>query len=66
MNDPKLTINEANQLRQLYQNGASINSLCRKYGIARNSVKAILRGESYNKYGEHENLRPKNSSNSLF
>ena len=66
MNSPKLTINEANQLRQLYQNGASINALCKKYGLARNSVKSILRGETYNKYGEHENLRPKSNSNSLF
>ena len=66
MNSPKLTINEANQLRHLYQNGASINTLCKKYGLARNSVKSILRGETYNKYGEHKNLRPKSNSNSLF
>jgi len=66
MRSPKLTINEANQIRRLYKEGASINRLCKKYDLARNSVKSILKGETYNKWGEHENLRPKKDINTLF
>ena len=66
MNKPKLTINQANELRRQYQNGSSINSLSRHYDLPRNSVKAILRGETYNKSGEHENLMEKSSINTLF
>jgi len=56
MNKPKLTIKEANQIRHLYQEGASINSLSKMYGLSRTSIKLILRGETYNKWGEHKNL----------
>lgn len=64
-NKPKITIEAANELRMRYQEGASINNLAKRYDLARNSVKAILRGETYNKYGEHENLMEKTST-SLF
>ena len=56
---PKLTIEVANEMRSRYLEGESINSLSKRYGSARNSVKHILRGESYNKWGEHKNLMEK-------
>ena len=66
MNKPKLTITVARELRARYQEGASINSLAKRYSLARNSVKAILRGETYNKSGKHSNLMAENKLSSLF
>lgn len=63
---PKLSIDVANELRSRYQEGVSINSLARRYDLNRVSVKAILRGETYNKSGEHENLMQKTSISTLF
>lgn len=66
MNKPKLTITEANQIRHLYQEGASINSLSKRYDLSRTSIKLILRGETYNKYNQHVDLRPKKETTKLF
>jgi len=63
---PKITIEVANELRARYKEGSSINNLSKRYGLARNSVKAILRGETYNKWGEHTNLMADNNLNGLF
>jgi len=65
-NKPKLTIEIANELRSRYKEGASINSLSKRYGVARNSVKAILRGETYNKWSEHSNLMADSKLSGLF
>jgi len=56
---PKVTIDVANELRARYLEGDSINSLSKRYGLARNSVKGILKGVTYNKWGEHKNLMEK-------
>lgn len=56
---PKVTIDVANELRARYQEGDSINSLSKRYDLARRSVKLILKGETYNKWGEHKNLMEK-------
>ena len=53
---PKVTIDVANELRARYIEGESINTLSKRYTLARNSVKLILKGETYNKSGEHSNL----------
>ena len=58
-NKPKLSIDVANELRARYLEGDSINSLSKRYDLARGSVKGILKGETYNKYGEHKNLMEK-------
>ena len=63
---PKLTIREANELRSRYQEGSSINNLAKHYDLSRVSVKAILKGETYNKSGDHENLMDKIGINTLF
>jgi len=63
---PKVTIEIANELRMRYQEGTSINNLAKRYDLARNSVKAILRGETYNKWGEHKNLMELSKTDSLF
>lgn len=56
---PKVTIDVANELRARYLEGDSINSLSKRYGLARNSVKGILKGVTYNRWGEHKNLMEK-------
>ena len=53
---PKLSIEHANVLRAKWLEGVSINTLCKQYDLTRNSVKSILKGKTYNKYGEHTNL----------
>ena len=62
---PKLNIDVANELRSRYQEGDSINSLSKRYGMARTSVKLILKAETYNKSGDHKNLMEKQKA-SLF
>ena len=62
---PKLTIDVANELRARYQEGDSINSISKRYGMARTSVKLILKAETYNKSGDHKNLMIKKTE-SLF
>jgi Mor family transcriptional regulator len=56
---PKLTIDVANELRERYIEGDSINSLSKRYSLSRGSIKGILKGETYNKYGDHGNLMEK-------
>ena len=56
---PKVTIDVANELRARYLEGDSINSLSKRYGLARVSVKGILKGVTYNRWGEHKNLMEK-------
>ena len=63
---PKITIEVANELRARYKEGASINGLAKRYNLGRASVKAILRGETYNKWGEHSNLMTEDKLSGLF
>jgi len=56
----------AGLIRERYLEGDSINSLCRRYEIHRNSVKGILKGTSYNKYGEFTNLMESQKQTQLF
>jgi Mor family transcriptional regulator len=53
---PKLSIENAKVLRAKWLEGTSINTLCKQYDLSRHSVKSILKGKTYNKYGEHTNL----------
>ena len=53
---PKLSMEHANTLRAKWLEGTSINTLCKQYDLSRHSVKSILKGKTYNKYGEHTNL----------
>lgn len=46
----------AKVLRAKWLEGTSINILCKQYDLTRNSVKSILKGKTYNKYGQHTNL----------
>jgi len=63
---PKITVENANVIRARYVEGSSINELCKRFGLARNSVKLILKGETYNKYGEWSNLMEGSKANELF
>jgi len=56
---PKLSMEHANTLRAKWLEGTSINILCKQYDLTRNSVKCILKGKTYNKYGEYSNLMDK-------
>ena len=53
---PKLSIEHANVLRAKWLEGVSINILCGQYDLTRNSVKCILKGKTYNKHGEYQDL----------
>ena len=55
-NPPKLSMEHANMIRAKYVDGASIGLLCKQYDLQRNSVKSILKGKTYNKFGEYTNL----------
>jgi Mor family transcriptional regulator len=66
MNLPKLTIHEANELRRQFLRGWSINGLSRHYELHKNSVKAILRGETYNRDSEWSNLLAERDKKALF
>ena len=62
---PKLSMEHANMIREKYVVGASINLLSKQYDLARNSIKCILKGITYNKDGEYKNLMVKETT-SLF
>ena len=55
-NPPKFSMETANLIRARYQEGDSIKSLCKRYSTSPRVVKLILKGETYNKWGEHPNL----------
>jgi hypothetical protein len=55
-NKPKLSMEHANVLRAKWLEGVSINTLCKQYDLTRHSVKSILKGKTYNKFGDHTNL----------
>tara|TARA_R100000541_G_scaffold1714_1_gene6645 strand:+ start:366 stop:590 length:225 start_codon:yes stop_codon:yes gene_type:complete len=52
----KLSMESANWIRAKYLEGASINLLCKQYDMQRNSIKCILKGTTYNRFGEYKNL----------
>ena len=62
---PKLSMEHARVLRAKWLEGTSINTLCKQYGLNRNSIKCILKGTTYNKDGEYKNLMEKEKT-SLF
>lgn len=59
---PKLSIDSANVIRAKYLEGASINLLCKQYDMQRNSIKGILKGTTYNRFGEYKNLMEQKNS----
>lgn len=61
----KLSIEHANTLRAKWLEGTSINTLCKQYDLTRHSVKCILKGKTYNKFGEHQDLMA-NKTTGLF
>lgn len=56
----------ANTIRERYLEGDSINGMAKRYGQCRNVIKFIIRGETYNKYGEWDNLQERSKSVNLF
>ena len=65
-NKPGLSMETANLIRARYLEGDSINSLAKRYSQCRNVIKNILRGKTYNKYGEYENLQETKKNHQLF
>jgi hypothetical protein len=59
---PKLSMESANTIRERYLEGTSINNLAKRYDMSRGSIKGILKGITYNKYGEHSNLMEQKQS----
>jgi hypothetical protein len=55
-NKPAVSMETAGLIRERYLEGDSINSLSRRYGLQRGSIKGILKGTTYNKFGEFSNL----------
>jgi hypothetical protein len=53
---PKLSMDSANTIRAKYLEGASINLLAKQYDMSRAGIKSILKGKTYNKFGEYEDL----------
>jgi|TARA_R110000744_G_scaffold45643_1_gene101170 hypothetical protein len=58
----KLSMESANWIREKYLEGSSINLLCKQYDVQRNSIKAILKGITYNDCDEHKNLMEQKNS----
>jgi len=65
-NKPSISMETAGLIRERYLEGDSINSLSKRYGLQRGSIKGILKGTTYNKYGEHTNLMEEQKSTNLF
>ena len=65
-NKPAVSMETAGLIRERYLEGDSINSLSKRYGLQRGSIKGILKGTTYNKYGEHTNLMEEQKSTNLF
>jgi len=63
---PKVSMETAGIIRERWTEGESINSLCKRYELQRNSVKGILKGTTYNKYGEYSNLMQDKKAITLF
>ena len=63
---PKFSMETARTIRERFIEGESINSLTKRYGIGRPSIKGILKGTTYNKYGEHTNLIEEQKGTELF
>jgi len=61
----KLSMDSANTIRAKFLEGVSINLLSKQYDLSRAGIKAILKGNTYNKFGEYENLMLKKTT-SLF
>jgi Mor family transcriptional regulator len=53
---PKLSMDSANTIRAKYLEGASINLLAKRYAMSRVGIKSILKGKTYNKFGDYEDL----------
>ena len=58
----KLSMESANIIRARYLEGDSINQLCKRYEMQRNSIKCILKGITYNDCDEHKNLMEQKNS----
>ena len=58
----KLSMESANIIRARYLEGDSINQLCKRYDMQRNSIKCILKGTTYNRFGEYTNLMEQKNS----
>ena len=65
-NKPAVSMETAGLIRERYLEGDSINSLSRRYSMGRNSIKGILKGTTYNKYGEHTNIMESQKLNQIF
>ncbi len=61
----KLSMDSANTIRAKWLEGTSINLLAKQYDMSRAGIKSILKGKTYNKFGEYEDLMLKKST-SLF
>jgi hypothetical protein len=62
----KLSIENANLVRERFLEGESINSLCKRFELSRPSIKGILKAETYNKFGEYTNLLAEKKAIGLF
>ena len=63
---PKLSIENANLVRERFLEGESINSLCKRFELSRTAIKGILKAETYNKFGQNTNLLAKKTAIGLF
>ena len=65
-NKPAVSMETAGLIRARFLEGDSINSLSKRYGLQRGSIKGILKGTTYNKYGEFTNLLEAKKAAQLF
>jgi Mor family transcriptional regulator len=63
---PKLSIENAQVVRERFLEGESIHSLAKRFELSRVSIKGILKAETYNKFGEHTNLLANKKATGLF